>query len=64
MIGNESYADLIYDIVKQLSRIADLLQLIVDTDKKTLRMVDVDRASVYSTHLGKTLSTDKQAGEK
>ncbi len=35
-----------------LSRIANALETIVDKEKRTLRMVDVDRAKVYGTHLG------------
>lgn len=39
-----------------LQDISQTLDFIVDTKKKTLRMVDVDRGKVYKTHLGKKLS--------
>jgi len=35
--------------------IAVLFWCLFDDDKRALRMVDVDRASVYSKHLGKNL---------
>jgi hypothetical protein len=40
----------------QLERIANCLESIVDKEKGTLRMVDVERGNVYKTHLGKNLT--------
>lgn len=43
------------DLVKVLERIAKALEIVVDTKKKTLRMVDVERGKVYKSHLGRKL---------
>ncbi len=40
-----------------LVKISLLLSAIVDVNKGTLRMEDVERAKVYSEHLGKKLSS-------
>lgn len=40
-------------------RIANALESVLDKEKGCLRMVDVDRANVYKTHLGKKLSDGK-----
>jgi hypothetical protein len=39
-----------------LARLADLLETVIDKKTGTIRMRDVDRAKVYSEHLGKKLS--------
>lgn len=42
-------------------RLADALERIssvIDSDKNAFRMVDIDRANVYKTHLGGKLSGD------
>lgn len=50
-------------ISRHLSAIEEVLLLITDGNKKSLRMEDIERAKVYSTHLGKNLS-DKKSGKK
>jgi len=42
-----------------IERIANVLEAVLDKKRGCLRMVDVDRASVYKTHLGKKLSDEK-----
>lgn len=44
-------------VLEQLTRIADSLDAIVDRERGVLKMVDVDRAKVYSTHLGEKLKS-------
>jgi hypothetical protein len=58
----------LHDIAVALSRIADALEgivkrlgIVVDEEKHCIRMVDVDRAKVYSTHLGEKLRDGKAA---
>lgn len=46
-------------IARCLSVIEECLLTIVDGNDKSLRMKDIDRAKVYSTHLGKKLSGKK-----
>lgn len=44
---------------KQLERLIKALEKlasVVDSKKKTLRMVDVDRGKIYKTHLGGKLN--------
>jgi len=43
-------------IARCLSVIEESLLTIVDGNDKSLRMKDIERAKVYSTHLGKKLS--------
>lgn len=43
-------------IARCLSAIEESLLTIVDNNDKSLRMKDIERAKVYSTHLGKKLS--------
>lgn len=40
---------------RHLGAIEEALLTIIDSNDKTLRMKDVDRAKVYSKHLGKKL---------
>lgn len=47
-------------VIETLRRIADALEILVkavDQEKSVLRMVDVERANVYSTHLGEKLKS-------
>lgn len=46
-------------IANALERIASALETVLDKDKSCIRMVDVDRANVYKTHLGEKLREDK-----
>jgi len=55
----------------QLERIADalesivgLLKVVVDPAKRTLRLEDVERAKVYSTHLGEKLRVDQSTEQR
>ena len=43
------------EIASHLSTIKECLLTIVDSSDKSLRMKDIERAKVYSTHLGKKL---------
>jgi hypothetical protein len=47
-------------IAHSLESIADSLRVVVDYDKRVLRMEDVERGKVYSSHLGKKLRTEPE----
>jgi hypothetical protein len=51
-------------VARALERIAASLEVVVDGEKRTLRMVDVDRANVYKTHLGKNLRKSAKSADK
>jgi len=51
----DAILELARQVARMSDRITDRLDLLIDKDKKALRMVDVDRAAVYQTHLGKNL---------
>ena len=51
-------------IAGALERIAAALEAVVDREKRTVRMVDVDRANVYKTHLGKNLRSSAKFADK
>lgn len=42
--------------------IAASLLFLIDWKKRSIRMVDVDRANVYSKHLGKKLKGEGESG--
>jgi hypothetical protein len=52
-MNDPDYRDsLLEGIAEHLRRIADSLDVIIDRERGVLKMIDVDRAKVYSTHLG------------
>lgn len=50
--------ELLSRLVLATEKIAEAFSKVVDKDKCTVRMEDVERARVYSTHLGKKLSEE------
>lgn len=50
--------ELLSRLVIAVEKLTVTLMRVVDPDKSTIRMEDVERAKVYSTHLGKKLSED------
>lgn len=48
-------AEALERIASALESISNSFGFVVDEEKRTLRMVDIDRAKVYSAHLGEKL---------